>query len=73
MKRVMTSLSMLIFVLVLNSCDVNSKSGIEALLILNSCNVDSKSETKAPLIPEMIFVKGGIIEGEDVMPNRNLD
>ena len=48
MKKVMTSLSMLIFVLVLNSCDVNSKSEIEPLLI-----------------PEMVFVKGGIIEGKD--------
>ena len=48
MKRVMTSLSMLIFVLVLNSCEV-----------------ETKSETEAPLIPEMVFVKGGIIEGKD--------
>ena len=61
----MISLSMLIFVLVLNSCDVNSKSEIEAPLILNFCNVDSKSETEALLIPEMVFVKGGIIEGKD--------
>ena len=48
MKRVMTSLSMLIFVLVLNSCEV-----------------ETKSETDAPLIPKMVFVKGGIIEGKD--------
>ena len=48
MKRVMTSLSMLIFVLVLNSCEV-----------------ETKSETEAPLIPKMVFVKGGIIEGKD--------
>ena len=48
MKRVMTSLSMLIFV-----------------LVLNSCVVETKSETDAPLIPEMVFVKGGIIEGKD--------
>ena len=48
MKRVMTSLSMLIFVLVLNSCEV-----------------ETKPETDALLIPKMVFVKGGIIEGED--------
>ena len=70
MKRVMTSLSMLIFVLVLNSCEV-----------------ETKSETDAPLIPKMVFVKGGIIEGKDypwappkgnfpkgsVLPKVNLD
>ena len=48
----MTSLSMLIFVLVLNSCDIASKSEIEA-----------------PLIPELVFVKGGIIEGKDYPRN----
>ena len=52
MKKVMISLSMLVFVLVLNSCDT-----------------DSKSETEAPLIPEMVFVKGGIIEGKDYPRN----
>ena len=52
MKRVMTSLSMLIFVLVLNSCEV-----------------ETKSETDAPPIPKMVFVKGGIIEGEDYPRN----
>ena len=44
MKRVMAILSMLFFVLVLNSCEV-----------------ETKSETEKPLIPEMVFVKGGII------------
>ena len=48
MKRVMTILSMLIFV-----------------LVLNSCVVETKSETDALLIPKMVFVKGGIIEGKD--------
>ena len=52
MKKVMISLSMLVFVLVLNSCDA-----------------DSKSETEAPLIPELVFVKGGIIEGKDYPRN----
>ena len=52
MKKVMISLSMLVFVLVLNSCDADSKSEIEALLI-----------------PEMVFVKGGIIEGKDYPRN----
>ena len=52
MKKVMISLSMLVFVLVSNSCDA-----------------DSKSEIEAPLIPEMVFVKGGIIEGEDYPRN----
>ena len=48
MKKVMAILSMLIFV-----------------LVLNSCVVETKSETDALLIPKMVFVKGGIIEGED--------
>ena len=52
MKKVMISLSMLVFV-----------------LVSNSCNADSKSETEALLIPEMVFVKGGIIEGEDYPRN----
>ena len=52
MKKVMISLSMIIFVLVLNSCDADSKSEIEALLI-----------------PKMVFVKGGIIEGKDYPRN----
>ena len=42
---------------------------ILSMLILvfafSSCEVDTKFETEAPLIPEMVFVKGGIIEGED--------
>ena len=52
MKKVMISLSMLVFVLVLNSCDADSKSEIEALLI-----------------PEMVFVKGGIIDGKNYPRN----
>ena len=52
MKKVMAILSMLIFV-----------------LVLNSCVVETKSETDALLIPEMVFVKGGIIEGKDYPRN----
>ena len=40
---------------------------ILSMLILvfafSSCEVETKFETEAPLIPEMVFVKGGIIEG----------
>lgn len=52
MKKVMISLSMLVFV-----------------LVSNSCNADSKSETEALLIPEMVFVKGGIIDGKNYPRN----
>ena len=42
---------------------------ILSMLILvfafSSCEVETKFETEKPLIPEMVFVKGGIIEGED--------
>ena len=42
---------------------------ILSMLILvfafSSCEVETKFETEALLIPEMVFVKGGIIEGED--------
>ena len=48
MKKVMAILSMLFFV-----------------LVLNSCVIDTKYEDGSPLIPEMVFVKGGIIEGKD--------